>query len=134
MNKTILLLSAAFLFASSQQSAKATPDMLKGFREYYAQSAPKVVEMTYQAKCDFCHPPKSKKTPYTYGSALKRFVKRNEAEARKKQSADLLKAYLDAGYKKTEDVGSIRGNPPHGPTFGEIIRSGRLPSWRPPPE
>jgi hypothetical protein len=73
------------------------------------------------AKCNVCHQGKSKKERNVYGRALNKFLSEGDAKNKEK-----IRTALD-------NTAELRSNPadPNSPTFGELIKAGKLPGGEP---
>ena len=76
-----------------------------------------------RVKCDVCHMPGSKKTHNLYGKALKPLLKKADKDDVPKIHSALEKV---AGMK-------VDPSDPNSPTFGDLIKQGKLPGGEPPP-
>lgn len=75
-------------------------------------------EAAQAAKCNICHQGKTKTVRNIYGRALGRFLSEDDAESKEKVRAALDKA------------AQVKINPddPRSPTFGDLIKAGKLPA------
>lgn len=103
-------LAVAGAVAFQGASAQARPQYLGAFKTQYAALAAEADK----AKCGICHPVMDKKTRNDYGKALTGALGTPNVK-----DADALKAALT----KAE-----AGKGADGKTFGEIIKSGKLPN------
>jgi hypothetical protein len=78
-------------------------------------------EAVQAAKCNLCHQGKSKKEKNVYGRALNKFLGEEDMENREKIRSALDKA------------AELKSNPddPNSPTFGDLIKAGKLPGGGP---
>lgn len=74
-------------------------------------------EAAQAAKCSICHQGKTKAVRNAYGRALGQFLSENDIENKQK---------IRAGLEKVAQVKSDP-NDPHSPTFGNLIKAGKLP-------
>ncbi len=119
------MLIAAGLVAASALPAHADKAFRDGFRARYVKAgsnAPKDVafrEACLDAGCNLCHVGDDRTNRNAYGQALARFLKR-ETDTKNKPK---IQAAL-------EKVAAMKSNPndPRSPTFGEVIRQGKLPA------
>ena len=121
----VTLLVGAFavsLFLGSVQARPAYPALAK---EHYKDSEVIVAKTTAADKCNFCHDPnsKSKKDHNEYGKAFKKhmpteeFMKLKGPDDKEKLAKKVGEALKAAEAEKNAD----------GKTFGEVIKSGKLP-------
>jgi hypothetical protein len=125
MKKAVLmLLFGGMAFAMALPSAHAIPPFSKEFVAMYVKEKPESTEEkalaaeVEKAKCNVCHVGKDKKTRNEYGKALDVLLdKKTDAKEVEKIKASLKK------------VESERSDPkdPKSPTFGELIKAGKLP-------
>lgn len=78
-------------------------------------------EAVETAKCSVCHQGKSKKVRNAYGRALNKFLNEDDADNKEK---------IRAAFDK---VAQLKSNPddPNSPTFGDLIKAGKLPCGQP---
>lgn len=119
----LLLLLGVFAFALTAQPAWALPAFCKQFLQSYKES--KIGEAAAEAKCNVCHYGKSKKNRNDFGVALSKFATKATYTELKKDP-DKLKAALEEAFKKVEAEKSVGGD-----SFGELIKSGKLPGTAP---
>lgn len=106
------------------ESAYAVAPFKKEFEEKYVKKDPATPEekalaaAVAKVKCNVCHVGKKKKDRNAYGDALDALLDR------KKDSKD--KAKIQAAL---DTVAEQKSNPddPNSPTFGELIKQGKLP-------
>ncbi|HEX5447004.1 MAG TPA: hypothetical protein VFW87_24530 [Pirellulales bacterium] len=106
------------------ESAYAIAPFKKQFEEKYVKKDPQTPEekalaaAVTEAKCNVCHVGKSKKNRNNYGEALNVLL---DKKADMKDTAK-IQAALDT-------VAEQKSNPtdPNSPTFGELIKQGKLP-------
>ena len=138
--KKALVLSLATLFVIGGMSwfvspAKALPQFKKAFQaRYVTPSTSAEFKAAFKAaSCNTCHVKhKEKKVRNDYGMALSKIIgghahadlkaaEDKGPEAKKAEMAKILKK-LDEAFTKVEQEKS-----PSGPTYGELIKSGKLP-------
>jgi hypothetical protein len=122
------VLIACGVWQASVPTAHAVPNFKKEFDSMYvkADSADPVEKQlaadVERVKCDVCHMPGSKKTHNAYGKALKPLLKKTDKD-------DLPKIH-----SALEKVADMKADPkdPKSPTFGDLIKQGKLPGGEPP--
>ena len=133
MMKWIASLGAILVLVGWQQDALALREFRKAFTKHYAEVlADKDVAAVFRkAKCNLCHVKGEKKDQNNpYGEALSELIegdaeqrlKVGKADGKKKETLEVLLAELTAAMEQVEALPS-----PDGETYGERIRSGRLP-------
>lgn len=133
MRKAILFwlsgsVAAAALFAVLAQPASALKNFKDEFDAKYVKAEsenPKekeFAEAVDKVKCLVCHEGKSKKDRNPYGTALSVMLDKSED----KDNKEKIQKALDF-------VAGIKSNPadPKSPTFGELIKEGKLPGGEP---
>lgn len=128
----VLFVLALGVIAFGVHRASALPPINVQWHEKYAALKGEVeaklgTEST--AKCNVCHVGKSKKDKNDYGKAVGKFVTKAGITKIKEEAGDDLdkataatKKYILEGLEKAEGEKSTSGK-----TFGEIIKSGKLP-------
>lgn len=127
MKNLFLLMLCGFMagtLLSRIESAYAIAPFKKQFEEKYVKKDPQTPEekalaaAVTEAKCNVCHVGKSKKNRNNYGEALNVLL---DKKADMKDTAK-IQAALDT-------VAEQKSNPtdPNSPTFGELIKQGKLP-------
>jgi hypothetical protein len=121
------LASALYLFAAAtaigalhSQSAHARAPYKKEFEAKYVTDAadPNFVKAAEAAKCNICHlAGKEKKDRNPYGKALAKHLQKGDDK-----NVPKIQAALEEVAKERSDA-----NKPDSPTFGERIKSGKLP-------
>lgn len=125
MNRLLVLCMLAVLgLGISAKSAFALPAVFKLWIENYKASP--VAEAATEAKCNVCHFGTSKKNRNDFGVALSKLGVTKDNYNSLKDDEAKLNATLKAAFKKVESQKSVKG-----PTFGEIIKSGKLPGTPP---
>ncbi len=124
MKKLVLLtLSATFAMAvvlvCETDTANAIPPIKKAFDAKYVKPDTPLAAAVKVAKCNVCHiNKKPKKMRNAYGMALSKYVT-------KKDGKDLDK--INAALDKVAAMNSKEGDK-DSPTFGDLIKSGKLPA------
>ncbi|MGA2621628.1 MAG: hypothetical protein ABSF26_28845 [Thermoguttaceae bacterium] len=121
----VAILIAAGLVAASALPASADKAFRDGFRAKYVKADsndPKDVafrEAFLEAGCNLCHVGDDRTNRNAYGQALAKFLKR-ETDVKDKPKIQVA----------LEKVAAMKSNPddPRSPTFGEVIRQGKLPA------
>ena len=121
----VTLLVGVFAFAVCLSSAQARPAYPNMVKETYKDQEAIVTKVQAADKCNFCHDPdsKSKKDHNPYGKFFKKHMPTDEF-MKLKDPADkekLAKKVAEA-LKATEADKHANGK-----TFGEVIKSGKLP-------
>ena len=109
---TIAIMLAVGSFALSATPAFAVKQFYDEFKNVYGSSLDQAA--VAKAKCNICHEGKSKKDKNAYGKALDKLLDR-KTDA--KNPAKIREAL--------ESVAGMKS--PSGKTWGEIIKSGKLP-------
>ena len=113
----LMMVCAVCALAFVVQSASAIPPFGKAFNAKYVEGNDNAafVEAVKEAKCNVCHKGTKKTDRNAYGMALSELL---DKKADAKDEAKINEA-LDkvAAMKSAED----------GPTFGELIKEGKLP-------
>ncbi len=128
MKRALSLLSCvaivgALIVLSTSRPAKAFPEFRKEFiAKYVKQDAGDAKEMEFaqiceKAKCNICHEGKNKKNRNVYGKQLARLLTEDDKENKAKIQESLEK--VSAMKSKADDTSA--------PTFGELIKAGKLP-------
>lgn len=81
-----------------------------------------LAEAATQAKCLICHEGASKKDRNPYGHALAKLLDRKED----KDNKEKIQAALDTAAKEKS-----KADDPNAPTFGDLIKEGKLPGGEP---
>ena len=121
MKKAVfVLLCAAVAFGFAPDSAKAIKPFFDEFKEKYVKpdgSAEEkaLAEAVEKVKCNVCHKGKSKKMRNAYGEVLDALLDKKADAKNKEKIAEALDKV--AGEKS-----------PAGPTFGELMKEGKLPA------
>ncbi len=107
---------AAVMVLGQSRVSEARPPYWAEFEAKYVKTAPdsKFATDATAAKCNVCHVGKEKKDRNSYGQALSKLLTKADAKNKEK-----INAALD----------TVAGEPstPGGPTFGELIKEGKLP-------
>jgi hypothetical protein len=111
------LVATSLLFGSMAQPVSAVPNFKKAFESMYVKPNTPLAKEIETAKCNICHMGESKKMRNAYGQELAKYLKKTDKDNKPK---------IDAALKKVEDVHSDPANP-KSPTYGELIKSGKLP-------
>jgi len=115
-----IVIGVAWCTARPAQALKAFRDQFEA--KYIKPDSTDPAEMALaaafkEAKCNVCHVGKSKKVRNAYGKELAKFLQKSDQENVEKIRASLDKV---AGMKSSDD--------PQAPTFGELIKQGKLPA------
>ncbi len=133
MKKRIVVVLAAGLVASimlglATRSAQAIKQFKDEFDAKYVKpdsSDPKekaLAEAATAAKCLICHEGESKKNRNAYGKALEKLLDRKTD----KDDKEKIQAALDTAAKEKSDPSDAKS-----PTFGDLIKQGKLPGGEP---
>lgn len=112
----ILGIVVAISVASSGSEALAIKQFADEFKEMYVKDGTPLAAEVEKAKCNVCHVGKSKKDRNAYGEALAKLLDKKEDKSNKekiRQALETVAAQPSAG------AGS--------PTFGDLIKEGKLP-------
>jgi hypothetical protein len=112
---------------------QAYPQFKKEFDNLYVKENPvtpeekSLKEAATAAKCAICHtnPEKDKKVRNTYGKAIEELVPKGldkEGKEKLKKDATQIKDLLEKAAKEHSEKGD-----PNSPTFGDLIKEGKLP-------
>ncbi len=124
MRRGLMIALAGLLFTSaSPPTAQAIIQFQKEFLRFYgvdkdAEEKSEFAQAALEAKCYICHQGKKKKHHNPYGEHLHDRLDRQED----KKNTEKITAAL-------EQVDKLPSNPddPRSPTFGDLIRAGKLP-------
>jgi hypothetical protein len=127
MKNFCLLVACGFVFGTLLariESAHAVAPFKKEFDEKYVKKSPSTPEevalaaAVKEAKCNVCHKGTKKTERNAYGDALDALL---DKKADMKDTAKIRDAL--------DKVAEMKSNPndPNSPTFGELIRQGKLP-------
>ena len=103
-------------------TAQSRPQYFKAFKEKYVKPDGSAEEKAFaaevtDAKCLVCHEAGSKKNRNSYGKELaKVFIPPNEKDPAK----------IDEAFSKVADM-HVDPNDPNSPTYGDLIKQGKLP-------
>ncbi len=125
MKRVNVALLAVFMLGLFTQSAFALPAVCKQFLEKAYADSP-IAAAAKEAKCNICHYGKSKKNRNDYGKCLRELGVTKENYEKLKDDPEKLEATLNEIFKKAEAAKSVSGK-----TFGELIKSGKLPGTAP---
>ena len=131
MKNFCLLLLFGFAFGTllaQIESAYAIAPFKKEFDSKYVKKEPTTPEETAlaaavkKAKCNVCHYGKKKKDRNAYGEALSELLDRKKDMRNKAKIQEAL-----------DKVAAMKSDPddPSAPTFGDLIKAGKLPSEEP---
>ncbi|WP_425616386.1 hypothetical protein NA78x_000032 [Anatilimnocola sp. NA78] len=126
MKKVCLtLLLGAFVVSLTAGSASALPPFAKEWTAKYVEgnTNKEFVEAAGTAKCNVCHEGNNKKMKNEYGKAAGMFLTKAGHAAAKAEGPDAEKKYIVEGLEKAAGEKAASGK-----TFGEIIKSGKLPA------
>ncbi len=106
---------AVYFLTAGQQSAEARPPYKAAWdKAYMTEGSAMFKALEGKSNCNICHEGKDKKDRNAYGMAVAKGIgAKNEKDAE----------VIAAGIKKAAAAKSADG----GPTFGELIESGKLP-------
>ncbi len=114
------MLVAVFVFALSllgaQHPAEAIPPFQKEFVKMYVKPGSPLEAQVKKVKCNICHKGKKKKNRNAYGDALAKLLDRKKD----KKNVEKIRKAL----KQVESQSATPG----GPTFGELLKAGKLPA------
>ncbi len=99
-----------------QRPAEAIPPFQKEFVKMYVQPGSPLEAQVKKVKCNICHKGKKKKNRNAYGQALAKLLDRKKD----KKNVEKIRKAL----KQVESQSATPG----GPTFGELLRAGKLPA------
>ncbi len=104
---------------SDPNRLKRRPPYKKQFDAKYVtkKADPDFVKAAEEAKCNICHAGEKKKDRNVYGQALAKLLEKGD-----EKKVPKIKSALDAVAKEPSDP-----NNPESPTFGDLIKSGKLP-------
>jgi hypothetical protein len=109
-------------------AAHAVPNFKKEFDAMYVKpDSADTVEKQFavdvdRVKCNVCHLPASKKTRNAYGKALSGLLKKTDKDDAPK---------IHSALEKVADM-KVDPNDDKSPTFGDLIKQGKLPGGEPP--
>ncbi len=106
----------ALLLSLAQSPAEAIPPFQKEFVKMYAPPGSPLAAKVKKVKCNICHKGKKKKNRNAYGDALAKLLDRKKD----KKNVEKIRKAL-----KTVESQSAK---PGGPTFGELLKAGKLPA------
>lgn len=124
--KSLVLLTgcAVAVLAFTASQAHAIPNFQKQFLAKYVEgnSNAEFVAAVKEAKCNVCHKGKKKKDRNAYGMELSKLLDKKED----KDNVDKIQEALDK-------VAAMKSDPKDekSPTFGELIKEGKLPGGAP---
>ena len=138
MKKVVITLFAVAISGSTflglyVGTAQSRPQYFGEFRKMYVKPDGSDDEKMFakevaEAKCFVCHVPgKTKEERNSYGKELAKAIKPADWEAGKKWPGETDKAKIDEALKKVADM-HVDPNDPKSPTFGDLIKSGKLPA------
>jgi len=124
---TVLTATTAFILLANlgPRTANSRPQYAKEFTEHYHAKADSdkaeekaLFEAVDKAKCSVCHEGQNRKNRNAYGKELaKLFSPPNEKNVEK----------IDAAFEKVSEM-HIDPNDSKSPTYGELIKHGKLPA------
>lgn len=115
ISATCLLAAVAVTGALEPESAQARAPYKKEFDAMYAPTSE--MEPFKSAKCNICHVGEKKKDRNVYGQALAKLLQKGDEKDLPK-----VKSALETVGKESSDPSK-----PDAPTFGDLIKSGKLP-------
>jgi hypothetical protein len=119
----VLVLLGLLALILNTRSVSALPAFNKQFLATYEKS--KIIDDAKKAKCNVCHYGKSKKNRNDYGTALSKFVTKDDYKKLKDDKPALKKKIEDA-FKSAEKEKSVSGT-----EFGKLMEDGKLPGTEP---
>src|ERR1700722_18899290 len=137
MNQVRIVLIALVVVAGSVGPAHAFPEIKKEFRNKYVKGEPateaekSLKAAVEKADCAVCHvPDMDKKIRNSYGKAISKFVPEvigiaeptADDKKKLKKAPDKIQQLLDKAAKESSDP-----EKPGAPTFGDLIKDGKLP-------
>ena len=106
----------ALILSLAHSPAEAIPPFQKEFVKMYAPPGSPLAAKVKKVKCNICHKGKKKKDRNAYGDALAKLLDRKKD----KKNVEKIRKAL-----KTVESQSAT---PGGPTFGELLKAGKLPA------
>ena len=106
----------ALILSLAHSPAEAIPPFQKEFVKMYAPPGSPLAAKVKKVKCNICHKGKKKKNRNAYGEALAKLLDRKKD----KKNVEKIRKAL-----KTVESLSAK---PGGPTFGELLKAGKLPA------
>ncbi len=109
-------------------AAHAVPNFKKEFDSMYVKAdstdpaEKQLAADVDRVKCNVCHMPASKKERNAYGRALSKFLKKADKDDTPK---------IHSALEKVADM-KVDPNDANSPTFGDLIKQGKLPGGEPP--
>ena len=134
MKKAVVTLFAMVVASSTllglwAGTAQSRPQYAKAFNAMYVKPDGTAEEQAFaalakDAKCAVCHVGESKKNRNDYGKALAKILKPEDAGAEFKGVTD--KAKIEEALKKVAEE-HVDAKNPKSPTYGDLIKEGKLP-------
>jgi len=130
---TVLTATAAFMLLANlgPRTASSRPQYAKEFAEHYRAKADSdkaeekaLGEAVAKAKCLVCHEGEKRSNRNAYGKELANIIKK-DAPPGFKGETDVKK--IDEAFDKVAEM-HIDPKDPKSPTFGELIKHGKLPA------
>ena len=112
----VMGLVVAIGVAASGSQAFAIKQFADEFKDMYVKDGTPLAAEVEKAKCNVCHAGKSKKERNAYGQALAELLDKKEDKDNKEKIRSALE---EVASKPSAGAGS--------PTFGDLIKDGKLP-------
>jgi len=122
MSARLVALALTIAIAGSASEAFAIKQFFDEFKEAYVKEGSPLAAEVETAKCNVCHKGKSKKDRNAYGEALAKLLDKKED----KDNKDKIRQALQTVEKESSDP--AKGD---APTFGGLIKEGKLPGGPP---
>lgn len=137
MKKLVITLFAVVVSGSTflglvVGTAQSRPQYFGEFKKLYVKPDGSDDEKMFakevtEAKCFVCHVAgKTKEERNSYGKELAKAIKPADWDASKKYPGETDKAKIAEALKKVADI-HVDPNDPKSPTYGDLIKSGKLP-------
>jgi hypothetical protein len=138
MKRSVMLITAWCALGFWPAPADAITPFTKAFEEKYVKDHPSEEFRTAfkKTRCNVCHVKGEPKTVSNeYGNELAKFIEGNaeeriktaRAENRLKEEEEQLAKELEKAFAEVEKI-KVNAADPSSPTYGEIIRGGKLPA------
>lgn len=130
MKRGLLLAFIALMAVNVAGPVAAVPVFSKHFSKMYVDEKknPEFAEKVKAEKCNLCHYGKSKKNRNDYGAALSKYLKKDDYKtSRVRAEAEKVEKELNEAFEKVAKIKKKDGDK----TFGELIKSGKLPGTAP---
>jgi hypothetical protein len=129
-----VLTATLLVFAFGTERAQSRPQYAKAFAAKYAKADSTNAEekafaaAVTSAKCGVCHEGESKKNRNAFGKQVAEIIKPKDAPADWKGEKDPKK--IEEAFDKAI-AAHIDAKDPKSPTFGDLIKAGKLPGGEP---